>query len=69
MNDEPVGRSSARRSSLQYDPGTTAGPRACAGVGTRRHKPDAFFLSQLTHNNLSYPLFRNPDHIPEHARL
>jgi hypothetical protein len=26
------------------------GPRACAGEGTRRHKPNAFFLSQAVVN-------------------
>jgi hypothetical protein len=46
-----------------------------SGEASRRHqsapasrsracKPDTFF-SQLAHNNLSYPLFRNPDRIPD----
>ena len=58
---------SARQPSLHYDPGATAGPRACAGEGTRRHKPDAFFFSQLLSTALSDASAR--DHARSRASL
>ena len=61
-----AGRCCAHRPSRStYDQPTEAHPNGRAGYHAAACKPDAFFLSQFAHSNLSHPLFRNPDRLSD----